>query len=90
MFETTGAMGSATKDWFDSMVTLYQKNRVGGGSLRDAGAPCTFSANSFSSYFSQRLSLVQAQHQAECVEISILQSLPDSYESVAVDACASR
>jgi len=87
VFESTGAMGPSAKNWFDYMVKLHNKVRHS-ASLSELGAPSAFSANSFSSHFSQRLSLVQARHQAEGVETAINESLPSDYQFAAVDACA--
>ena len=63
VFESTGAYGKQTLVWFNDMVSQWKKLKM--PSLRNAGLAHTFSANNFESFWSQRLSMVQAQHHAE-------------------------
>ena len=63
VFETTGAYGKETLAWFNSMVAHWKDLKM--PSLRDLGLDHTWSAASYESFWSQRLSMAQAQLQAE-------------------------
>lgn len=65
-FESTGAWGPATAKWVDRMVAA-DKNVNPPLPLSARGSPHTFSALSFSSMWSQRLSMALARRQAEAV-----------------------
>ena len=66
VFETTGAMGEETKKWWDQMMVIASETANGCHlSRRARGLEHTWSANSWSSYWLQRISMAHARHQAE-------------------------
>ena len=65
VFESTGAWGPETVKWFDKMVR--DNKQVNPPLLQLAGSPHTFTALSYSSMWSQQLSMVLARRQAESV-----------------------
>ena len=77
-FETTGAMGKETQDWWKSVLELEQRERgdVAAPSRRDMGLEHTWTANSFASYWLQSMSMVNARAQAESVMLWIGKSQP--------------
>ena len=83
VFESTGAFGTETQSWFSQMVKTSKD--LGQRSLALSGAPHTWPANAFSSFWSQRLSLVQAMHQAESMQKAIQDSLPRNLVYSALD-----
>ena len=86
VFETTGAMGTETQKWWKEMVALahkHDKDRQGGvRSRRQMGLEHTWSANDWSSFWLQRLSIAHARHQAESITQLIGASLPTRYSHV--------
>ena len=77
VFESTGAYGKHTLMWFNDMVKHHMSLHL--PSLRAMGLAHTFTANSFSSFWGQRLSMVQALHHAESVVHLLHESLPHVY-----------
>ena len=77
MFESTGAYSKETAKWFGELVKADKKVNPP-ALVRSVGASfgSTFSANSFSSFWSQRLSMVQATHHAESLLQVSQESLP--------------
>ena len=75
-FEATGAMGAETQKWWKSIVQLEESMRTEGSSLRDQGLDHTWSANSFSSYWRQHISMAMAKAQAQGVANCIARSRP--------------
>ena len=75
-FEATGAMGAETQKWWKSIVELEASMRAEGSSLRDQGRDHTWSANSFSSYWRQHISMAMAKAQAQGIANCIARSRP--------------
>ena len=63
--------------WFNDMVKHHKSLHL--PSLRAMGLAHTFTANSFSSFWGQQLSMVQALHHAESVVHLLHESLPHVY-----------
>ena len=80
VFESTGAFGKYTMEWFNIMVARNKALRL--PNLRVLGLAHTFTANSFKSIWGQRLSIVQAVHYAESVIQLRGESLPRAYASL--------
>ena len=82
VFETTGAMGAETQKWWQELVAMaYKRDDDMGGirSRRQRGLDHTWSANDWSSYWLQRISVAHARHQAESITQLIGASLPTRY-----------
>ena len=70
VFETTGAMGKETQKWWKDLVEWSQKRDdelEGTRSRRQMGLEHTWSANDWSSFWLQRISVTHARHQAESI-----------------------
>ena len=78
VFESTGAWGEHTVSWFNNMVRMHKN--LGLPTLRMMGLTHTFTANTFSSFWAQRLSMVQAVHHAETVVLVSGESLPSEVQ----------
>ena len=82
VFETTGAMGAETQKWWKDLVQMAQKrddDMEGTQSRRQMGLEHTWSANDWSSYWLQRISIAHARHQAESITQLIGASQPVQY-----------
>jgi len=77
-FETTGAMGRETQEWWESVLELERRERGDAAepSRRDMGLDHTWTANSFSSFWLQSISMAIARTQAESVMMWIGKSQP--------------
>jgi len=83
VFETTGAMSKETRKWWKELVEWSQKRddeREGTRSRREMGLEHTWSANDWSSYWLQRISLTHARHQAESIIQLIGASQPTRFD----------
>ena len=69
VFETTGAMGEETQKWWNSIVEMEADQRTPGApqSRQEQGLEHTWSANNFSSYALQTISVSQARMPAESI-----------------------
>ena len=82
-FETTGAMGEETQKWFKKMVS--RNAEISGEDFGETtsrmqkGEPCTWTANSFSSFWKQRLSFYMMVDRATKTSVHIGKSLPKTY-----------
>ena len=79
-FETSGAMGKETVKWFESMVAqnkaIEGQDREGISSRMQNGLPNTWTANSFGSYWKQRISFFLARDRANKRTVLMGQSQP--------------
>ena len=68
-FETTGAMGKETQEWWDSVKKLEADRRgmAETTSRMQQGLEHTWSANNFATYWMQSIAMVHAREQAESV-----------------------
>ena len=68
-FETTGALGKETQQWWQSVLKWESEHRgVGETSSRmQLGLEHTWSANSFASFWLQSMSMAHFREQAEAV-----------------------
>ena len=68
-FETTGAMGKETQEWWDSVKKLEAEKRrtAESTSRRQNGLEHTWSADNFASFWLQSIAMVHAREQAESV-----------------------
>ena len=82
-FETTGAMGEETQKWFKKMVSrnaeISGEDSGETTSRMQKGVPCTWTANSFSSFWKQRLSFYMMVDRATKTSVLIGKSLPRTY-----------
>ena len=79
VFETTGAMGQETQKWWREMLEIEKENlNEGAISRRELGLEHTWTANNWSNFWLQRISMVHARHQAETVLQKIGASQPAS------------
>ena len=84
-FETTGAMGRETQKWWKSVIALEAERRVGAATSRlDQGLDSTWTANDFSSYWLQALSMAHARTQAESILTWISKCQPEHMADVLV------
>ena len=77
-FETTGAMGRETQEWWESVLELERRERGDAAepSRRDMGWEHTWTADSFSSFWLQSISMGIARTQAESAMMWIGKSQP--------------
>ena len=79
VFESTGAMGEETQKWWQQMLKIEKENlNEGAISRRELGLEHTWTANNWSNFWLQRISMVLARHQAETVLQKIGASQPAS------------
>ena len=73
VFETTGAMGKETEKWWQGVLILERKSRDPAlpVSRKDQDLDWSFTANAFSSYWRQAISMSMARTMAESVIASI-------------------
>ena len=73
VFETTGAMRSETQKWWQGVLTLERKSRDPADpvSRKDQGLDWSFTANAFSSYWRQAISMSMARTMAESIISSV-------------------
>ena len=69
VFETTGAMGKETQNWWEGIRQLRREAHEGSGptSRRETGMDWTWSANHFNTFWLQSISVAHARTQAESV-----------------------
>ena len=79
-FETTGAMGTETQEWWKSVVKLARDLQP-----RLAQSDTTWAARKFSPYYLQLISMTLARSQAESVVLWVGKSRPQ----LEVDLCES-
>ena len=69
VLESTGAWGPRMQDWWESVIALYNRVEAQPGlSRRQKGLSHTWSANSFTAWWAQRLSCAYVRHLFESVE----------------------
>ena len=79
VFESTGAMGEETQKWWQQMLKIEKENlNEGAISRRELKLEHTWTANNWSNFWLQRISMVLARHQAETVLQKIGASQPAS------------
>ena len=83
-FETTGAMGKETQEWWKSVLKLARDSQP-----RLAQSDTTWTARKFSPYYLQLISMTLARSQAESVVLWIGKSRPQSevdlYETITTE-----